>query len=134
MPPVVRSGEGHPLPFVLVIVKSLMIAGVAVLPLPALVMGARGLLNRRGYVGSDPGDRLPHVVLVVLRCLILLMVFALSAVTLLSLVGAIVKDVAMPGLVYVFFFLDLLLGAIVLLTFGRRDPRAARRRATPAAR
>lgn len=116
------------------LLKSLMIAGVAVLPLPALVLGGRGLLRRRRYGGFDAGDRAGHAVMIALRSLVLLVVLALSAITLLSLVGAIVKDVPMPGLVYVFFVLDLLLGALVLLTFGRRAPRAARRRATPAAR
>jgi hypothetical protein len=111
-----------------------MIAGVVVLPLPALFLGARGLLQRRGYAGFDPGDRLGHVVMVVLRALTLLLGLALSAITLVSLIGAMVKAVSMPGLVYVFFFLDLLLAAIVLLTFGRRDRRAPHRRASPAAR
>jgi hypothetical protein len=41
---------------------------------------------------------------------------------------------SMPSLVYVFFFLDLLLGALVVLTFGRLDRRPARRPASPAAR
>jgi hypothetical protein len=118
----------------LVLVKSLMIAGVAVLPLPALVLGARRLLSRRGYAAFTPDDRAGHAVMIVLRVLVLLLVFALSGITLLSLIGAMVKDVSMPGLVYVFFVLDLLLAVIVLLTFGRRDPRSARRRASPAAR
>ena len=129
-----RPPDAHPIRFVLVLAKLLMIAGVAVLPLPALVLGAGGMLRRRGYGGFDPSDRLGHVTMVVLRVLILLLVLALSTITLLSLIGAMVKDVTMPGLVYVFFVLDLLLGAIVLLTFGRRDRRAVRRRATPAAR
>jgi hypothetical protein len=118
----------------LVLVKSLMIAGVAVLPLPALVLGTRRLLHRRGYAAFDPDDRAGHAVMIVLRSLALLLVLGLSAITLLSLIGAMIKDVSMPGLVYVFFVLDLLLAAIVLLTFGRRDPQAARRRASPAAR
>jgi hypothetical protein len=117
-----------------VLVKALMIAGVAVLPLPALFLGARGLLHRRAYAGFEPGERTGHVVMIVLRSLVLLLVFALSGITLLSLIGALVKGVSMPGLVYVFFFLDLLLGAMVLLTFGRRDRPAGRRRASPAGR
>lgn len=110
-----------------------MIAGVAVLPLPALLLGLRGIPGRRGITG-EAGDRIGRVLLVVLRLLVLLLVLCLSALSLVSLIGAIVKDVAMPGLVYVFFFLDLLLGALVLLTFGRRDRQRARRPATPATR
>jgi hypothetical protein len=74
------------------------------------------------------------VVLVTIRLLTWLLVLALSAVTLLSAVGAIVKNLALPDLVYVFFVLDLLLGTLVLLTFGRRDRRPVRRRGTPARR
>lgn len=109
-----------------------MIAAVAVLPLPALFLGARGVRDRR--ITGGGGDRVSRSLLVVLRLLVLLLVLALSGLCLVSLVGTIVKDVAMPGLVYVFFFLDLLLGALVLLTFGRRDRQRARRPATPAAR
>ena len=69
-----------------------------------------------------------------LRVLALLLVLALSAVVLLSAVGALIKDVVMPDLVLIFFVLDLLLAVLVLLTFGRRDRRPARRRATPARR
>jgi hypothetical protein len=117
----------------LVVLKALMIAGVAVLPLPALFLGGRGVMGPRRVAGQA-GDRFSLVLLVVLRLLVLLMVLALTAISLLSLIGAVIKDVAMPGLVYVFFFLDLLLAALVVLTFGRRDRRRARRPATPAMR
>ena len=110
-----------------------MIVGVVVLPLPALFLGAREIRGRRRIAGETQ-DRVGRVLLVVLRLFLLLLVLALSALSLLSLIGAIVKDVAMPGLVYVFFFLDLLLGALVLLTFGRRDRQRARRPVSPAAR
>jgi protein-S-isoprenylcysteine O-methyltransferase Ste14 len=116
-----------------VVVKILMIAGIAVLPLPALVMGARGVPGRRRFA-AEPGDRLSQLLLVALRLLVLLLIFALSAITLLSLIGALVKAVAMPGLVYVFFFLDLLLAALVVLTFGRHVRPPARRPASPATR
>ena len=115
------------------VIKILMIAGIAVLPLPALVLGARGVPGRRRF-GAEPADRLSQLLLVALRVLVLLLILALSAVSLLSLIGALLKGVAMPGLVYVFFFLDLLLGALVLLTFGRRVRPRARRPATPATR
>ena len=110
-----------------------MIAGVVILPLPALVLGVRGVMGRR-RITSDSGDRVSQVLLVALRMLVLLLVVALSAVSLLSLIGAMLKDVAMPDLVYVFFFLDLLLGALIVLTFGRRDRRRAHRPASPATR
>jgi hypothetical protein len=116
-----------------VLVEWLVIAGVVVLPLPALVLGARGVSRRPGYSPDMPGDRVSIIVLITLRVLTLLFVFALSAITLLSAIGALVKGVPLHGLVYVFCILDLLLGALVLLTFGRRDRRPARRRATPAA-
>jgi protein-S-isoprenylcysteine O-methyltransferase Ste14 len=119
-----------------VVVKVLMIAGVVILPLPALVLGVRGVMSRRRRIASEPGERVSQVLLVALRVFVLLLVLALSAVSLLSLIGAlVVKDAgSMPSLVYVFFFLDLLLGALVVLTFGRLDRRPARRPASPAAR
>ena len=110
-----------------------MIAGVVILPLPALLLGGRGVMGRRRII-SESADRVSLLLLVVLRLLVLLLILALSVVSLLSLIGAVLKDVAMPSLVYIFFFLDLLLGALVLLTFGRRDRRRARRPATPAKR
>jgi hypothetical protein len=117
----------------LVVVKALMIAGVVLLPLPALVLGARGVRGRRRITG-DTGDRVSRLLLVVLRLFVLLLLLCLSGLCLVSLVGAMVKGVSMPGLVYVVFFLDLLLGALVLLTFGRRDRQRARRPVSPAAR
>ena len=116
------------------LLKVVMIAGVALVALPALWLGIRGAGRRSGYSSVDPGDRASIVVLVVLRVITLLLVLALSAVVLVSAIGALVKDVVMPDLVLVFFVLDLLLAALVLLTFGRRDPRPARRRANPARR
>jgi hypothetical protein len=114
-----------------VVVESLLIAGVVVLPLPALVVGVRGVRHRRGL---SVDDRTSYAVLVVLRVLTLLLVFALSAVVLLSAIGALIRDLELPTLVYTFFVLDLLLAALILLTFGRRDRRRARRPATPAPR
>jgi len=114
--------------------EALLIAGVVVFPLPALVLGARGLFRHRGYVTGDPNDRASVVVMVTMRALVLLLVLALSALTLVSCIGAMIKDVELHGLVYVFFTLDLLLAALVLLTFGRNEKRPGRRRASPARR
>ena len=116
------------------LVQSLVIAGVVLLALPALVLGVRGAFRRPGYNAHIPADRASVVFLVTLRLLVLLLMFLLSTVTLLSAIGAMVKDVELHGLVYVFCVLDLLLAALVMLTFGRLDPRPARRRATPATR
>ena len=66
--------------------------------------------------------------------LALLLLFALSGITLVSCVGALLADVELHGMVYVFFVLALLLAALVLLTFGRTEQRPARRRASPARR
>jgi hypothetical protein len=117
-----------------VLVKSLVIAGVVLVALPALVLGARGAFRRPGYSADLPSDRASVVVLVTLRLLTLFAMLALSGITLLATVGAMIKDVELHGLVYVFFILDLLLAALVLLTFGRLGRRRVRRRATPAAR
>ncbi len=130
----VRRADGGRIRCRPVWVSSLLVAGVVLLPLPALVLGARGLFRHRGYVTGEPGDRLSVIVLVGLRSLTLLLVFALSAVVLVSTIGALIKDVQLHGLVYVFFVLDLLLTAMVLLTFGRRERRPVRRRVSPAAR
>lgn len=111
-----------------------MIAGVLLVALPSLWLGVRGIPGRPGYDASDPADRASFVVLVVLRVLTLVLVLALSAAVLVSAVGALVRRVDMPLLVLLFFVLDLLLSALVLLTFGRRDRRPARRRASPARR
>jgi hypothetical protein len=117
-----------------VLIKVLVIAAVVVLPLPALVLGGRGVFRSPGYDADLPGDRLSAALLVVLRMLTLLLVFALSAITLVSAIGALIKGVELHGLVYVFCILDLLLAALVVLTFGRRDGRTTRRRVTPAAK
>jgi hypothetical protein len=117
-----------------VLVKSLVLAGVLLLPLPALLSGCRGLLRRPGFSREDPTDRASFVVLVSLRLLTLVLVFLLTGILLVSGVGAMIRDVALHGMVYVFLILDLLLGALVLLTFGRREHPPARRRATPARR
>ncbi len=116
------------------LLKLVMIAGVALVALPAFWLGVKGAGRRSGYSSVDPGDRVSIVVLVVLRGLILLLVLALSLTVLVSAIGALIKDVVMPDLVLVFFVLDLLLAVLALLTFGRRDPRPARRRASPARR
>ena len=117
-----------------VLVKLLVAVGVLVFPVPALVLGARGLLKRPGYNADEPADRVSYVLLVALRGLVLLLVFALSAVVLVSTVGAIVVDVQLHGMVYVLFGLDVLLALIVVLSFGRRARRPVRRRVSPAAR
>ena len=113
---------------------ALLIAGVLVAPLPALVLGARGMFRHRGYVTGDPNDRASVVIMVTMRAVVLLFLLALSAITLISCIGAWINDVELHGMVYTFFVLDLLLAALVLLTFGRNEKRPARRRATPAAR
>lgn len=115
-------------------VPLLLTAGVVLLALPAFVMGLRNLFRHRGYSAVHPGDRGPVVVIVVVRAVLLLLLLAASALVLVSTVGAVLADVALHGMVYVLFVLALLLAALVLLTFGRRDPRRARPRATPAAR
>jgi hypothetical protein len=117
----------------LVLVQSLIAAGVVLFPLPALYLGARNLLKRPGYSVDEPSDRASFILLVSLRALTCLLVFALSAVTLLSAVGALVQGVELHGLVYVLFVLDLLLALLIVLTFGR-DRRPVHRRASPAPR
>ena len=116
------------------LVNLLIAAGVLLFPLPALVLGARGLLKRPGYSADEPADRVSYIVLVTLRILLLLVVFALSVVILVSTIGASIRDVQLHGLVYVFFALDVLLALLIVFSFGRRDRRRVRRRATPAAR
>ncbi len=116
------------------LVQWLVVAAVVVLPLPALVAGCRGLTRRPGLSREDPTDRASYGVLVALRLMTLVLVFLLSSVCLVSAVGALVRQVELHGLVYVFTVLDLLLGTLVLLTFGRRERRPARRPASPAAR
>lgn len=114
--------------------EALLIVGVALVALPALVLGARGMFRHRGYVTGDPDDRASVVIMVTMRALVLLLVLALSVITLVSCIGALVKGVELHDLVYTFFVLDLLLAALVLLSFGRNERRPARRRATPARR
>ncbi|GAA5651700.1 hypothetical protein [Geodermatophilus obscurus] len=117
------------------VLELLMVAGVLLLAMPALVRGARGLRRRSRYYGRAVGaDRVALVLVVAIQLLTLLLVAVLSLVVLVCAVGAIVRDLEMPGLVSVFFLLDLLLAALVVLTFGRPAPRRVRRRATPAAR
>jgi hypothetical protein len=118
-----------------VVLELLMIAGVLVVAVPALLRGAAGLRRRSGHYSSDvTADRISLVLLVTGRLLVLVLGGALSLVVLVSAVGAIARDLQMPGLVSVFFVLDLLVAVLVVLTFGRRDRRRVRRRATPAAR
>ena len=116
------------------LVKLLVAAGALLVPVPALVLGARGLLKQPGYSPDLPSDRVSYVLLVVLRGLVLLLVLALTAVILVSTIGAVVVDVPLHGLVYVFFALDVLLALLIVLSFGRRARRPARRRANPAVR
>ena len=115
--------------------KLLMVAGVVLVALPALGLGARGLLRRTGHYSTDlTADRASLFLIVTLRLITLALVFVLSGLTLVAAIGALIKSVDMPSLVSVFFILDLLLAALILLTFGRRVRRPARRRANPAAR
>ncbi|TYP82829.1 hypothetical protein [Blastococcus xanthinilyticus] len=113
---------------------SLLTAGVVLLALPALVLGVRGLFRHRGYSAAEPADRASVVTIVALRGLLLLLLLLVSAVVLVSTIGAMVVGVDLHGMVHVLFVLDLLLASSVLLTFGRRERRPARRPATPAAR
>ena len=112
-----------------------MIVGVVALPLPALVLGCRQLLWRSGRSSiDDRTDRLEFALVVTGRLIGLLLLFALSGITLLACIGGLVKDLTVPSLVYVFFVADLLVASLVVLTAGRRGPRPARRRGTPARR
>ena len=112
-----------------------MVVGVVVFALPALVLGSRGLLRRSGRASTDERtDRVELGLLVTGRLLTLLLLFALSGITLLSCIGGLVKDLRVPSLVYVFFVADLLVATLVVLTFGRRDRRPVRRSASPARR
>jgi hypothetical protein len=116
-----------------VVIEVLMIVGVVALPLPALVLGARGLLRRSGRASIDRrADRVELVLLVTGRLIGLLLLLALSGVTLLACVGGVLQHLKVPSLVYVFFVADLLVATLVMLTFGRFDRRRARRPASPA--
>jgi uncharacterized Tic20 family protein len=117
-----------------VLVDLLIAFGVVLFPLPALYLGVRNLLKRPGLSVDEPADRASYFLLVSLRALICLVVFALSAVILVSTIGALIQDVELHGLVYVFFALDVLLALLIVLSFGRIERRPARRRATPASR
>ena len=125
-----------PLPIAsnVVLVSFLVAAGVLLFPVPALYLGARNLLQRPGYSVDEPSDRASYLVLVSLRTLTCLLVVALSLVTLVSALGALVRGVELHGMVYVFFLLDLLLALLIILSFGRRDRRRVRRPVTPARR
>ena len=116
------------------LVNLLIAAAVVLFPIPALILGARGLLKRPGFNADEPADRVSYVVVVVLRAVLLLLVFVLSAVVLVSTIGATIRSVQLHGLVYVFFGLDVLLALLIVSSFGRRGRRRVRRRATPAAR
>src|SRR3954447_8848807 len=85
----VRPPDGHPIRCGLVVVESLLVAGVVVLPLPALVMGVRGVADHPGLAVDH---RTSFAVLVTLRVLALLLVFALSGVVLLVAIGAMIRD------------------------------------------
>ena len=111
-----------------------MVVGVVLLPLPAFTLGIGGLLRRNGHSTDVRTDRIELGLLIAGRVLALSLLLLLSAVTLLSCIGGLVKGLPVPSLVYVFFVADLLIAVLVVLTFGRRDPRRARRRATPARR
>ena len=116
------------------LVNLLIAAAVVVFPIPALILGARGLLKRPGFNPDEPADRLSYVIVVVLRALLLVVVFALSALILVSTIGATIRDVQLHGLVYVFFGLDVLLALVIWFSFAHRGRRRVRRRVTPAAR
>jgi hypothetical protein len=118
-----------------VVIEVLMIVGVLALPLPALVLGARRLLHRTGRASIDERtDRVELVLLVTGRLIGLVLLFGLSAITLLACVGGLVRNRDVPSLVYVFFVADLLVATLVVLTVGRLGPRRGRRRASPAPR
>jgi hypothetical protein len=118
-----------------VVVEVLMIVGVVLLPLPALALGVRRLSSRTGRSSTDDRtDRMEFALVVAGRLIGLLMLLALSGITLLACIGALIKGLRVPSLVYVFFVADLLVASLVFLTVGRRGPRPARRRANPARR
>ena len=109
-----------------------MAAGVLLVALPALVLGARGFRQHSGRTRTD--DRTELVLLLGGRALALVLLVLLSAVVLVASVGAVVRDLTVPSLVYVFFVLDLLIAVLVMLTFARPARRRARRPASPAQR
>jgi hypothetical protein len=116
-----------------VVIEVLMIVGVVALPLPALFLGALRLFRRSGRASIDERtDRMELALLVLGRLIALLLLLALSGVTLLASIGGLIKDLTVPSLVYVFFVADLLVATLVVLTFGRFGRRPARRPASPA--
>jgi hypothetical protein len=118
-----------------VVLEVLMVVGVVLVPLPALTLGAAGLFQRTGRSSIDQRtDRIELALLVTGRLFALFLLLALSGITLLSCIGGLIRGMTVPSLVYVFFVADLLIAVLVLLTFGRRDQRRARRPATPARR
>ena len=127
------SRRGGPITSPSVVLEVLMVVGVVLFPLPALTLGARGLLRRTGRASIDErADRVELVLLVTGRLIALLLLSALSGITLLACIGGLVEGLQVPSLVYVFFVADLLVAVLVVLTFGRLDRRPARRPASPA--
>ncbi|OMQ16106.1 hypothetical protein A7K94_0204845 [Modestobacter sp. VKM Ac-2676] len=116
------------------VIEVLMAIGVVLVPLPALVIGSMRLLHRSGRATDERSDRIELVLLVTGRLIGLLLLAALSAVTLVACIGAIVRDVQVHSLVYVFFIADLLVALLVLLTVGRLTRPPTRRRGSPARR
>ena len=116
------------------LVDLLIAAGVVLFPLPALYLGVRSLLKRPGSARTSRPTGRPTSCSSRCAHSICLVVFALSAVILVSTIGALIQDVELHGLVYVFFALDVLLALLIVLSFGRIERRPARRRATPASR
>ncbi len=117
------------------LIQILMVAGVVLVAVPALVLGVRRVAQRGGRVLRPTGpDRTEFVLLVIGRALGLLAILLLSGLVLLASIGALVQDLSVPSLIYVFFVLDLLLAALVVLTSGGPRRRPARRRGTPARR
>jgi hypothetical protein len=130
----VRLPGGEPITSGPVVLEVLMVVGVVLLPVPAFALGVGGLLRRNGHSTDVRADRIEFAVLLTGRVLALLLLLVLSGVTLLACIGGLLKGLDVPSLVYVFFVADLLIAVLVVLTFGRRDPRRARRPATPARR
>ncbi|MGY1845321.1 MULTISPECIES: hypothetical protein [unclassified Modestobacter] len=116
------------------VIEVLMVVGVVLVPLPALVLGSMRLLHRSGRATDERSDRIELVLVVLGRLVGLLLLAALSAVTLVACIGAIAQDVQVHSLVYVFFVADLLVALLVLATVGRLTRPPARRRGNPARR
>ncbi|MCZ2824365.1 MULTISPECIES: hypothetical protein [unclassified Modestobacter] len=116
------------------VIEVLMVLGVVLVALPALAIGSARLLHRSGRATDQRTDRVELVLVVLGRLIGLVLLTALSGITLVSCIGAIVQDVTVHSLVYVFFVADLLVAILVLLTVGRLDRRPRRRSASPAPR